>query len=147
MSHSGYSFLAVLSFSGCQILSGQSYAACPVLPVLFCLSCYSSPVLPVLFCVSCSAYPVLPIPLCLSHFVYPPLPVLFCLSSALGYETGFPLLGEEKARIRAFFFRARRFRFFSRFFSSRFCALFWLRARERKSAKKVPAPTSDNDCL
>jgi hypothetical protein len=34
----------------------------------------------------------------------------------LGSETGFSLWGEEKARIRAFFFRARRFRFFSRSF-------------------------------
>jgi hypothetical protein len=41
LSHSSCSFLAVLSFSGCQILFGQSCPACSVLPVLFCLSCYS----------------------------------------------------------------------------------------------------------
>jgi hypothetical protein len=68
-------FLAVLFFSSCQILSGQSYPACPVLPVLFSLSCYSRPVLSV-----CSAHPVLPIPLCLSYSACPVQPVLFCLS-------------------------------------------------------------------
>jgi hypothetical protein len=41
-----------------------------------------------------------------------------------------------KARIRAFYFRARCFRFFVLFFSSRFCALFWLRACERESVKE-----------
>jgi hypothetical protein len=45
----------------------------------------------------------------------------------------------EKARICAFFFLARCFRFFLPLF---FFALFWLGARERESAKKAPAPTS-----
>jgi hypothetical protein len=94
LSHSVCPFLAFLSFSGCQILSGQSHPACLVLPVLFCLSCSACPVLSVLFCLSCSAYPVLPvllclscsacpvllIPLCLSYSACPVLPVLFCLS-------------------------------------------------------------------
>ncbi len=47
------------------------------------------------------------------------------------FPPGFPLWGEEKVGIRAFFFRA--------LFSSRFRALFLLRARERESAKKPGA--------
>jgi hypothetical protein len=35
---------------------------------------------------------------------------------ALGSKTGFPLWGEKKREFALFFFRARRFRFFSRFF-------------------------------
>jgi hypothetical protein len=38
-------------------------------------------------------------------------------------------------------FGYRRFRFFRALFSSRFRALFSLRARERESAKKAPAST------
>jgi hypothetical protein len=55
----------------------------------------------------------------------------------LGSKTGFPLWVGEKARIRTFFFCARRFRFFCAYFSSRF------RASEHESAKKAPAPTTD----
>jgi hypothetical protein len=80
MSHSGCYFLAVLSFSGSKILSRQSYPACPVLIVLFCLSFSACPVIPVLFCLSCSAHPVLPIPLCMSYSACFVLPVLFCLT-------------------------------------------------------------------
>jgi hypothetical protein len=47
---------------------------------------------------------------------------------ALGSKTGFPLWVAEKARIRAFFFGTRRFRFVRAFFSSRF------RAREREKS-------------
>jgi hypothetical protein len=60
----------------------------------------------------------------------------------LGSETGLPLWVEEKARIRFFFFRAQRFRFFLRFFFFALSRFFSLRARERESAKKAPAPTS-----
>jgi hypothetical protein len=135
MSHSGCSFLAVFSFSDCQILSGQSYPACPVIPVLFCLSC--------------SAYPVLRIPLCLSYFSCPLLPVLFKIlvfppakrlwALKLDLNCG----GRKKSEFALFFFRARHFRFFSRFFFFAFALFFWLRARERKSAKKAPGPTSE----
>ncbi len=52
-------------------------SACPVLPVLFCLSCSASPVLPVMFCPFCSPCRVLPVPFCLSS-----LPVPFCLSGS-----------------------------------------------------------------
>jgi hypothetical protein len=55
----------------------------------------------------------------------------------LGSETRFPLWGEEKARIRAFFL--------SRSALSLFFALFFLLVmthRERKSAIKAPPPTS-----
>ena len=58
-------------------------------------------------------------------------PLLSPCRAALGSETGFSLWGEEKREYALFFFRARRFRFFS----SHFRALFWLRARERESAK------------
>jgi hypothetical protein len=61
---------------------------------------------------------------------------------ALGSKTGFPLWVAEKAQIRAFFFRDRRFRFFSRFFFFALSRYFCLRARERESTKKAPAPTS-----
>jgi hypothetical protein len=58
----------------------------------------------------------------------------------LGSETGFLLWVEEKARIRAFFFRARRFRFFSRSFFFALSHSFFRFALA--SAKKAPAPTS-----
>jgi hypothetical protein len=73
-------------------------------------------------------------------------PLLSPCRAALGSETGFSLWGEEKARIRAFFL--------SRSALSLFFALFfWLRTREResakarkrKSAKKAPAPTSAHE--
>jgi hypothetical protein len=60
--------------------------------------------------------------------------------SALGFETGFPLWGEDKARIRAFFFRAWRFRFFSGFIFFALSRSFFGFALA--SAKKAPAPTS-----
>jgi hypothetical protein len=41
---------------------------------------------------------------------------------------------EKKREFALFFFRARRFRFFRAFFSSRFRALFWLRTREREKS-------------
>jgi hypothetical protein len=64
---------------------------------------------------------------------------------ALGSKTGFPLWVGEKARIRAFFPSRSALSLFSRFFF--FALLFCLRARERESAKKAPAPTSDNATL
>jgi hypothetical protein len=76
------------------------------------------------------------------------LPFPLCLSSSLGSETGFLLWGEEKALIRAFFlsrffsFALGAFAFFALFFLRAFALFFWLSARERKSAKKAPAPTS-----
>ncbi len=51
----------------------------------------------------------------------------------------------KKREFELFFFRARRFRFFSRFFPSRFRALFFAsrsRAQKRERAKKAPARTS-----
>jgi hypothetical protein len=60
---------------------------------------------------------------------------------------GFPVLGTaktRKARISAFFFRARRFPFFALFFHCAF-ALFYGFALT--SAKKAPAPTPDNKQL
>jgi hypothetical protein len=55
----------------------------------------------------------------------------------LGSETGFLLWGEEKARIRAFFLsRSALSLFFALFFLRAFALFFWLRARERKSAKE-----------
>jgi hypothetical protein len=51
---------------------------------------------------------------------------------------------EKKREFALFFFRARRFRFFfALFFLRAFALLFCLRARERESAKKAPAPTSE----
>jgi hypothetical protein len=62
---------------------------------------------------------------------------------ALGSKTGFPLWVGEKARIRAFFLsRSALSLFFALFFLRAFALLFCLRARERESAKKAPAPTS-----
>jgi hypothetical protein len=49
---------------------------------------------------------------------------------------------QKKREFALFFFRARRFRFFSRFFLRAFALLICLRARVRESAKKAPAPTS-----
>ncbi len=95
---------------------------------------------------------------CLTYGTYwtvhlTPRPLLFPCRTALCSETEFPLWGEEKARIRAFFFRAHCFGVFSRsfffalsrsfffalsrsfffalshsFLALRFRALFWLRA-------------------
>ncbi len=56
-------------------------------------------------------------------------------------KTGHPLWVEEKARIRAFFFHARRFHFFRALFSSRFQALFFAsrsRARKREKSSRRP---------
>jgi hypothetical protein len=50
--------------------------------------------------------------------------------------------GGKSANSRFFSFTLGFFAFFRALFSSRFRALFWLRARERESAKKAPAPTS-----
>jgi hypothetical protein len=71
--------LFCLSRSGCP-----TYTSCPVLAVLFLLSCP-----PVLFCLSCSTCPVQPV---LS--AYPTLPVLFRLPglSVLFCLSVFPVL-------------------------------------------------------
>jgi hypothetical protein len=61
------------------------------------------------------------------------------------HEPDFHFGLRKKREFALFFFRARRFRFFSRSF---FFALFFsLRARERESAKKAPAPTSDTHVI
>jgi hypothetical protein len=57
----------------------------------------------------------------------------------LGSETVFPLWVEEKA---LFSFALGAFAFFVLFFLRAFALFFLLRARERESTKKVPAPTS-----
>jgi hypothetical protein len=51
----------------------------------------------------------------------------------------------KKCEFAFLFFRAQGFRFFSAFFLCAQCAVFWLRARESESAKKVPAPISKED--
>jgi hypothetical protein len=64
--------------------------ACPIFPLLFCLSCsfylscFVGPVLPFLLCQSCSACPVLPVLFWLSCSGCPVLAVLFCLSYPFG---------------------------------------------------------------
>jgi hypothetical protein len=61
----------------------------------------------------------------------------------LGSKTGYSLWVGEKARICAFFLsRSALSLFFALFFLRAFALLFCLRAPERGSAKKAPAPTS-----
>jgi hypothetical protein len=69
------------------------------------------------------------------HPCFPPAERLWAL------KPDFHCGGRKKREFALFFFRARRFRFVRALFSSRFHALFWLRARERESAKKALAPT------
>jgi hypothetical protein len=125
-----------MSHSGCSFLSGQSYPACPFLPVLLFQSCSTCPVL---FCVSCSAYPTLPIPFCLSSSAcpvqdpcFPPAKRLWALK--LDFNCG----ERKKREFALFFFCARRFRFFSRFFSSRFRALFLASRSRAQKPEKSP---------
>jgi hypothetical protein len=73
----------------------------------------------------------------------------FPCPAALGSETRFPLCGEEKERIRAFFLSRSALSLFFALFFLRAFALFFLasRARKRKSAKKAPAPNSERSFI
>jgi hypothetical protein len=59
----------------------------------------------------------------------------FPCQAAAGSETGFPLWGEEKARIRAYFLpRSALSLFFALFFLRDFALFFWLRAHEHEKS-------------
>ncbi len=87
---------------------------------------------------------LLSVPLCLFNILNctsHSRPLLFPLRAALSSETGFPLWVEEKARIHAFFFRARRFRFFSRsFFFALSRSFFRFALASTKARKKRRRP-------
>ncbi len=70
-----YSSVGMLKL--CPILAVLFWLSCPF---LFVKSCLGNPNLPVLSCLSCSACPFLPVLLFLSYSACPVLPILFCLS-------------------------------------------------------------------